>query len=350
MIMRSLAGFSGLAATVIAGTAAASDSFQSDGWVGHAVRNEFARFESCRMYKPFASGLTLYIRLSRAGDVRIGIGDPFRPMMPATVHPTEYAIDGGFVDRATGTVRSSRTFRFAVPRERADIFLMRLRTGRTLRIRFDSRDYTFALTGVSLAVPRLRHCARAELARERGVRPPRFGKPPPAVARTRPAKRKRSATRRANLRLKATTMVANMINQSGLRNYRILDLDRVPKSLRHYDVVWRGPDVIGGLRFVTARRGLTATRLTAALLAGDAAACKGTFKSGLKSNNPAKSPQAVRAFTQCEGPDGWRALYSILPRPKGGFVLVRQVSIGRPEQLEDADRKIVEALPAVLSR
>lgn len=155
---------------------------------------------------------------------------------------------------------------------------------------------------------------------------------------------------RADLRLKATTLVANLFNKAGLRNFELVDPDEKPRTMKDYDVVWKGPDLIGGMRIVGRGTRKDAQTLGAALIAQDALICKGQFSSGIKSDRSAKAIDAVRLFTACRTARSWNALYSILPQPKGGFVMIVQLASGGLDRLQDVDERMFNALPAVLKK
>lgn len=324
----------------------ARDRFRSGQWDGGSYGHQSGRFTHCAMSAQYRGGTLLAFILTRSGGLQIGLINRSWSLTPGQTYTAVYAIDQAPARTVGAIVKSAQAVWFPVPSTRS--MLNQLRRGRGLRLNVAGSRYGFRLTGTAIGLQRLLYCVKSELARERGVSLPPFGTP---VRRANATRGGKMSAARAELRLRATTMVANMINRAGLRDARILTPEQAPKRMRGYDVVWRAPGVLGGLQIIPPKKHLTAERLTAALLASDAAACKGSFKSGIKTDALSKSSRTVRLFTDCQGLESWRSLYSIMPIPKGGgFVMVGQFAEAATEKLEETDRKIVEALPAVLQR
>lgn len=343
--MRVLAGIA-LCAVVAAGSADARGNFRAGGWTGLAVTDSSGRFSGCAMSARYRSGILLAFAIGREGRFRIALTNRNWNLQPGTTYATTLVVDRGALKRVAARAASRSIVRIYLPGTTS--MVRQLQRGNRLLMNVGGTQYTFRLTGTAVGLQRLLYCVRYELALERGVRLPPFGTP---VRRANATRGGKMSAARAELRLRATTMVANMINRAGLRNTRILAPEEAPKRMRGYDVVWRGPGVLGGLQIIPPTKHMTAERLTAALMASDAASCKGAFKSGLKTDALTKSSRAVRLFTDCRGLESWRSLYSILPIPKGGgYIMVGQFAEAATDTLEETDRRIVEALPAVLGR
>jgi len=337
-----------LVAVILApGQAAARETFQIGAWHGTAYPKYGDRFTHCSMNAPYRSGTYLMFRITRGGAFQMGLFKKGWSVRQGARYTLSLAVDHGPAYVGTAIATSSNGVWMRLPSR--DWMLQRLRWGRTLRISSGRTNLAYRLTGTAVALQRLLHCVKSELAVEAGRPRPAF------VARVRnPAGSNagaRSGTKSvAHMRLKATTLVANLFNKAGLSHFELVDPDAKPPSMKNYDVVWKGPGLLGGLRMVDRGTRTDAQKIGAALIAQDALVCKGQFSSGIKSDRSEKSAGAVRLFTACQTAKSWHALYSIHPRPKGGFVMIVQIARGALGRLREADERVFNALPAVLQK
>jgi hypothetical protein len=340
-----IALLSGLTAVLLTtGHAAARDSFRFGAWQGSAYPAYGDRFRHCTMSARYRGGSYLMFRITRLGGLQVGLLKPRWSMTRGSRFSMVVSVDGGpdYVGTAVATTHNGVWMRLPS----RQWMMQRLRWGHVLRLNASGTTYSYRLTGTALAPQRLMHCVRSELAVEAGRPRPAFAARMPNPAGSRAA----AGGTSSRMRLKATTLVANLLNKAGLKDFELVDPDAKPAGMKDYDVVWKGPGVIGGLRIVGRGTQTDAQKLGAALIARDGLACKGKFSSGIKSDRSAKASGAVRLFSVCQTEKSWNALYSIQPLSKGGFVLIVQLALGDLGRLQDADERVFNALPAVLEK
>jgi len=342
---------SGLAALLLAsGPAGAGDSFQLGAWHGRAYTRGGNIFNHCTMSASYQDGHALYFRITRTGGLQMGIYERSWSMTRGSTFPVSFTIDDGQAHRGTAIVTTRTGVWIILPDTRT--MLERLRWGRVLRIYTTGTTFSYKLAGTAVALRRLLHCVESEIAVETGRPRPAFVARPNTATKTAAGtgagRGGRSA--RTELRLKATTMMANLFNKAGLKDFELVDPDEKPSSMKDYDVVWKGPGVIGGMRIVGQGTRTDVQKVGASLIAQEALVCKGQFRSGIKSDRSAKAIGAVRLFTACDAPTGWNALYSILPLPKRGFVMIAQYAQGGLARLQDVDERMFGALPDVIEK
>lgn len=347
MLAKARVSFLAVAAALIVASsgAAARDTFVIGSWHGTAYPKYGDRFTHCSMNGRYVSGTYLMFRITRAGVFQIGLFKRSWSMRAGTRYTLSLSVDNG--PAYIGTAVATSRYGVWMPLPSRRWMMQRLRWGRVLRIRSGRANLAYKLTGTALALKRLVHCVRSEIAVEAGRPRPIFNARINNPARAGRATASRSRT---HLRLKATTLVANLFNKAGLSHFELLDPDAKPPSMKSYDVVWKGPGLIGGMRIVARGTRSDAQKIGAGLIAQDALICKGNFTSGIKSDRSAKAIGAVRLFTACQAAKSWNALYSILPMPKGGFVMIVQLASGGLNRLQDADERMFNALPAVLEK
>jgi len=342
---------SGLAAMLAAsGPAAAGDSFQFGGWNGRAYTQGGNIFRHCTMKARYQGGNYLYFRITRTGGLQLGMFERAWSLTRGSTFGVSIAVDGGPAYHGTAYASNEQGVWIRLPDTRT--MLERLRWGSVLRVYASGTTYTYKLTGTAVALRRLLHCVESEIAVETGRPRPAFVARPNATTKTAAGTGAGTVGRsaRAEIRLKATTMMANLFNKAGLKDFELVDPDEKPASMKGYDVVWKGPGVVGGMRIVGQGTRTDVQKVGASLIAQEALVCKGQFRSGIKSDRSAKAIGAVRLFTACDAPTGWNALYSILPLPKRGFVLIAQYAQGGLARLQDVDERMFGALPAVIEK
>jgi hypothetical protein len=327
---------------VVATDVCARDQFVSGNWRGAAYPKQGGRFTHCVMHASYVSGTYLMFRIDRNGNLAMGLANVSWSLTPGARYALTYSIDYGPKHTGTAVAQTKHGVWIKLPSTRW--MLNRLRVGKGLRIRSVGTSFAFRLTGTYVALERLFECTKTELALERG-----YNRNPFVGTRSRnPFASTKSENAAELARLKATTIIANLFNRAGLSQFTILAPDKKPPALANYDVVWKGPGIIGGLRIVGPESGLPADKITALLITQDAGACKGRFTSGIKADKGENAEGSVRFFTACAAATSWRSLYSVYPMSKGGFVIIGQVAQAKNQQLQTIDDRMFESLPAVL--
>jgi hypothetical protein len=221
--------------------------------------------------------------------------------------------------------------------------------------------YSFNLDGTFAALTEVLECT-SRYAQAPAAPPPMVPARPTVPAPVAPAAPAAARARvpgvTAEQRLEATTLVANILAQGDLSNFRILNA-RERKALgddpliESWDVIWSADEAVGALRIVPKGVSASSRDLAAALLADDIRTCKGKFASGSMPDE--KSTAVARLFTGCNDKGGsYEYRYTVVPLDEGGFYVF--ASIGRsndgerPEGAGKADLLLRAAVYNVLKK
>lgn len=224
------------------------------------------------------------------------------------------------------------------------------RKGYVLTVWALGNKYAFNLDGTYAALSEVLECTRRYVNGPSAAPPPMTGsKPagPPAV---------RAVT--AEQKLEATTLVANILGQGDLTNFKILTTKERKElddkgEFENWHVLWRADDVIGMLRIVPKGLVTSSSELATAMLANDARGCKGKFASG--STPDENGNNVVRLFTACnEKGDSFETRYTVVPTEDDGqyvFGTVGKAKNGeRAEAVGKADQLLRTAVYQVLKK
>jgi hypothetical protein len=205
--------------------------------------------------------------------------------------------------------------------------------------------YKFNLDGTYAALTEIVNCASRYSGVAANRPPPAPMVPPnaaPMVPRT-PAPSPSVETVTAEQRLEATKVVANILAQGEMTNFRILTAREVADLKIEYfsksDVVWRAEGVIGTLRIIPKTPNVTAKDIATAVVADDLKNCKGQSVSG--STKDEKSVSVVRMFTGCQDAgNAFEYRYTVVPLQDGSHYLFATAA------KTDTDEKNKEAAKA----
>lgn len=224
------------------------------------------------------------------------------------------------------------------------------RKGYVLTVRTLGNKYAFNLDGTYAALTEVLECARRYANGSSPAPPPMTGTKP-LVAPSVPAVT-------AEQKLDATTLVANILGQGDLANFKILttkerkELDDTG-AFESWHVLWHADGVIGMLRIVPKGLVGSSNELATTLLADDARGCKGKFASGTTPDENGKN--VVRLFTACNDKSGsFEVRYTVVPLDDGGqyvFGTIGKSKDGeRPEAVSKADQLLRTAVYQVLKK
>lgn len=340
--------------------AAARETFHVAGWYGASVDRN-GRFVMCAVSKSVGRGTDAIFIMSRTGGMSVALANKNFPFMQGAGVYLTYSIDGSEPVRVEARAINQDIIRFAIPSHTE--LVRRLRQGNRFLIRLRHDTIVVSLAGSAAALERMRQCVINRLDVEAG-RAPRYlvrrpaRTPRRAVARTasrggagstRKAAGSNGGVSGAARRLEAVTYVANLLAKAGFRDYRILQQKEMRKQAgNRFDVVWRTSRSVGALRIYTGGQAKDFDELAARAIVLGTKACKGAFRSGVK--REPDSP-VLRFFTQCDGDDGWHALYAIVRGKGGKAYLVLSLGNGLSNResgtgLREVDERIVQAMTA----
>jgi hypothetical protein len=222
------------------------------------------------------------------------------------------------------------------------------RWGSMLRVISAGHVLNFKLTDTSLILPELLRCVTQYVGRE----PPASGanasgffgpQPAPSPAPAAPAPAAADAGKSAE----ATTLVANLLAQSGIAGFQILGPNDIGRLKA--DAAWKAGSVIGTISVLNPGS-LTLDRIPGQLIGSAAQGCRGKFFSGSLPDTQSGAA-AVRVFTACQtGDDTLTVYYLGVPRPAGGFYVLTTSALGNEQPAKEADQNLRSAVYKVLSK
>jgi len=240
-----------------------------------------------------------------------------------------------------------------------------VRAGQILYVNAAAQSFQFSLTGTSVVLQALLRCASssgADLTTQ--AQAPQAAPAPAPVAAARPAPTPAPtpapSVATADQRLEATQFAANLLTEAGMRGARLLTSSELrnsnlPRFFQASDVVWRADGVLGSLRVLTGRSGVSLDTLSAEIIADDARNCRGEFATGRTAD--ADLPDIRRVQTYCSNAGGQAATFAYLLMPLGGGVVyqlstVGMTSTGEPDRTSTSteDGRLRDAVRSVVLR
>jgi hypothetical protein len=198
-----------------------------------------------------------------------------------------------------------------------------MRKGNRMSVRTQGNSYGFSLDGTYAGLTEVLACA-SRYSTVAGTQPTPPAAPAPMMPRNAPAAPPKPAAVTAEQRLEATKVVANILAQGDMTNFRILtakeiaDLDSDYVTQSH--VAWKADGILGTLRILPAGKKVSLSDMNSAIISDDAKACKGRFASG--STPDEKSPAVLRLFTACEEREKlFEFRYTVVPVGDGTYYL-----------------------------
>lgn len=353
--------------TLLAPDAGARDRFKIAGWSGYSGKVSNGQFRYCGIAKTQVDGTTAALILDHRGGFSVLLINDRFDFLKGRWISAGYKVDHHPWRWGQANMSSKRALLITIPPGNG--VFRQVKAGNRLYVRFEGRVIRIALYGTAAAIERTRKCVvnmndiaqgrapryatrRTEPRARPRVQPQRRGierKPPvrragrAASRSTTDAPTKADSTRR----IEAVTYAANLLVKAGFRNYRILQQKEMRKLAgNRFDVVWRTGASIGALRIYAGRQAKDFDTLAARAIVGGTRACKGGFRSGVK--REANSP-VLRFFTQCDGDDGWQALYAIVRGKAGKAYLIVSMGNGLTDRndglaLRQVDDRLVRAM------
>jgi len=249
--------------------------------------------------------------------------------------PLNMSFDGGSPWTGNATVLSP-TF-VVVPMADNSQLIGLFRGAYRMNVTAQGQVFPFNLDGTSRMFLELIQCVKTELALERGEASP--SPPPSPQAQSRPSAPlnppasqtpKSTASSGAEMELASTRIATNLLLAARLPNARLLAPADRPETLKGWGAAWASDIGIGGVKLLPPSAGTDAQQIASALIADDAASCKGDFASG-RSSELVDNVVVTRAFVGCKESTGTREVkYFILQnqREGAGFIVYALASAG----------------------
>ncbi len=334
--------FAALAVTValLAGPAVAQkkvEQFVTGNWRGQAYFDGSGVFTSCSMYAKYRSGISLYFGLTRKGRFRIGFWKADWALAEGSRHAVAIYVDRRRIFRGTATVvsfRNASMVRVDLPLSAA--LINRFRGGYVLHVDGSRGRIGFSLSGSSAALYKLITCVTSHIknAVRMKPRPPAtsdnpFGGP---TARA-PSQTPDTAPSPESDRVRAVTLIANVLARAAVAGYRIVPVDDVPKRWRRFHAVWRSGRTLGLVRLYRNVSKSKGRAIYSATAGDDYDQCKGAYQSGVKRGDA--EGRTITFFSRCTGAKDWSIFYVIVGPDKAGITYL--VGLLSPDKNEPLD-------------
>lgn len=317
------------------------------GWSVGAYDDGKGRFSHCAMSTLYRSGITMFYSVSGNYSWRVGWSHPSWRFEKGQKVTLAVFVDGSGPFTLEAVARD-KDLAFAELPAKAALFDL-MRKGYKMTVEAEGRSYGFNLDGTYAALTEILECTGRYTGVASAPPPPTPSTPSLMTQSNRPAS-KSDAGVTAEQKLEATKVVANILAQGDMSNFRLLtskeiaelDSDYMTKS----HVVWRAEGLVGTLRILPNKK-ITLGEVNAAIIGDDARACKGKFASGSVADD--KSRSVLRLFTACEE-DGkaFEYRYTVVPVGDGTHYLFSTIGLadggeraGRVAKVESALRQAV---------
>ena len=151
-------------------------------------------------------------------------------------------------------------------------------------------------------------------------------------------------------KLEAMEIATNFILKSSLQSPKILSRTEIPATLVSDGAAWKSEEASGTVKIVPGDGNLKGIEVASAIAAADSKECKGKFVTG-RAADLVDSDVVFRGFAICDDTSGNRsAQYFVIPRKKGGFIVLSLVSDMKTEPARNAmkDEKVSSLSKAAL--
>lgn len=275
-----------------ANSAEARDRFTVGNWSGGSYVDDNGQFSHCSMSAAYVGGTNLLFVIMSDGRFYLGLSNDAWSLTDRETYRVRYWVDRDRPRRVDAKAISDRLVVFDPPSR--DWAFDRLRRGYVLNIETQRDKMAFRLDGTFVALRRLARCVSNELAANRGT-----GRPA-AEGASNPFENG-SDTERAELRVEAVTVAANILARSGMRDFELLDADKAPELLGEgFHAYWRSEAIYGGL-VILPDYDDSLEELASRAIGIVAGNCNGEFESGLRRNASVTQPRSIRFFVSCRG-------------------------------------------------
>jgi hypothetical protein len=297
-------------------------------WAGGAYTEDATgTFTHCAAGVTYLSGILFVVGLGANGVWMISFHHPSWSLTPRETIPIGLTFDNREQFNVFGFAETSNIVIVLMPRNSA--LLNEFRKSNFMTAYAKGNAFPFALTSTSQLMPVLATCV--DRMNRGGIRAAGdFNVAVAAPAPPQPAPVMMPSSLRSDpsqdYQIEAMEIATNFILKTTLQSPRILTRSEIPATLANNGAAWKSDEAYGSVRIVPQEGDIKGIDVASAIAAADSKECKGKFASG-RVAELVDSDVVFRGFAACEDTDGARsAQYFVVPRKKGGFIVLSVVS------------------------
>lgn len=326
-------------------------------WSGGAFTDDATgQFSSCIASAQYKSGINVGVVVTSGYAWGLGFLRQNWRMQVGQTFPIILTFDGKSPFNVTG--RAIAYNHVLVPMPDNSELITQFRKARRMSAFAQGQLFQFDLDDTSILIPSLVNCVRSVNAR--GIAAAgdfTIQRSQKLVVETKPAVPAGSSLSPENApavppeyQVEAIEIASNFLIRSQLQNPLVVPRAETPIELASYGAAWKSDEALGFVRIIPAPGDVKGLDVAATVIGNDAKACKGTFASG-RMSELVDSDVVFRGVAKCDDSDGSRvAQYFIIPRKKGGFVMISVQSNMKTEQARTVtkDERLVDFKKAAL--
>ena len=327
-------------------------------WAGGAYTNDSTgAFSHCAAVATYNSGIAVIIGLGSGHQWTLGFAHQAWHLQPGESFPIVLTFDGREQFNVFGTAQTP--IFVVVPMPQNSSLLSQFRKSNGMTALAKGNVFQFALTSTSQLMLVLSNCVDRmnrggiRAAGDFSVSAPAYAAQPatpPQLAAPVTVQSSLGVESPEDHKLEAMEIATNFILKSSLQSPRILSRTEIPPTLVSDGAAWRSEEASGGVKIVPGDGNLKGIDVASAIAAADSKECKGKFVTG-RAADLVDSDVVFRGFAICDDTSGSRsAQYFVVPRKKGGFIVLSVVSDMKTEPARDAmkDEKVSSLSKAAL--
>ena len=282
----------------------------------------------------------MFVGLGSGKQWTLGFAHPTWQLKPGESFPIVLTFDGREQFNVFGAAQAPTVV--FVPMPQNSSLLSQFRKSNGMMALAQGKTFQFALTSTSQLMPILANCvdrmnrggmrAAGDFSSGASTSTAQPAPAPPPAAPVTVTSSLSSGTPEDH-KLEAMEIATNFILKSALQNPRILSRSEIPATLVNDGAVWKSEEALGSVKIVPGDGNLKGIEVASAIAAADSSECKGKFMTG-RAADLVDSDVVFRGFSICDDTSGSRsAQYFVVPRKKGGFIVL---SVGSDMKTEPA--------------
>ncbi len=294
--------------------------------------DQTGEFSHCAAATQYKSGISMLFSVNRAYTWSMGFANSQWRLQKGTSYPIAFTVDQ--VPALNATAVAIRSDTAEVPLADSVALFNVFKRGNWLTVFAAGQVFQFALTDTSKVLPALILCVRNYLQ----PAPLQAANPFVAAAPTSSAGNSDDTT--AVRQAEATAFLANVLSQAAITGYSMLTPADAAKLTT--DAAWKTESEFGILTIVDPSANMGPNDIDATLVQKDGKGCQGKFLSGSMSEE--KETKGSRLFTSCNsGGQTVTALYTVLPRPNGGYYVLGTLSEDQAQNSDASPARSIDA-------
>jgi hypothetical protein len=309
-------------------------------WAGGAYTNDAnGAFSHCAAGVAYQSGIYFMVGLFPNHQWSLGFVHQEWRLNPGETVPILLTFDGREQFSVYGIAQTPMFILVSMPQNSS--LLSQFRKSNVMTALAKGNVFPFALTSTSQLMPVLSNCVdRINRGGLRAAGDFSITAPAPQQSEVKsaavsvPSSLKPEAS--DHYKIEAMEIATNFILKTALKSPRLLGQSEMPATLASNSAAWQSEEAYGSVKILPPEGDMKGIDIASAIAAADAKECKGKFASG-RVAELVDSEVVFRGFAACEDTDGARsAQYFVVPRKKGGFIVVSVVSDMKTETARNA--------------